>query len=135
MQTEYEAIRDYIVDAVVTVWGGTVNPDPAEIPHTSLPYTVVSLADVSIRNETPVTDEIDFGIQIVGTFDRPSSGSIDALVIENASDLRTELLADNNPGTHGYLPMVTRFERIEGDEGDDRVHILVRFECKASVSR
>lgn len=134
MTTEYAAIVAYIVAAVKATWGGNVNVDLPEVPHPALPYTVVAMAGAAISNETPVSDQIEFAWDVVGTFAR-TTGSIDSLVIAKAHALRIALLASKNPGTHGFMPMVTSFSRLEGDELDDRVHVSVRFECRASVAR
>lgn len=136
MLAEYTAIRAYIVTAIQTAWAGVTVVKTQDALERPGQFVLLQLdGDQEIGGHSPTFDEQEFNFTIVGRFTLANSADPELEAITKAASLRTQLLVAKNPGSVGYMPMVTRYSLDPQSAGDNRYDVSLTFRCMATVSR
>jgi len=128
------AVRDWLVEAIHTVWPGMLVATEKPERDFGVPFARVITKQLDFHSETVETDrlQVQFDIRICRDI---TSGIVGNQLISDAENLRSELLSTANPAGAADSPLVTQVQIEQDSPGDQEFDLLVSFSCWICAAR
>lgn len=128
------AVRDWLVEAVHTVWPGMLVATEKTERDFGVPFARVVTKLLEFHSETVEVDRLQVHFEI-RVRREVTAGIVGDQLIADAENLRSELLRSANPAGVADSPLVTGVQIEQETPGDEEFDLLVNFSCWMNAAR